>query len=1856
MTVVGNANFTGAQTKSFVIAPAAINTVNVKGYHTYTGSAIEPELTVKAGDLTLGPNDYVATFSNNTNAGLGSASVTVTAAQGTNFSGSKQATFTIQQREIGNATIDTFPTQVYTGESLTPELTLFDNGRTLVKDTDYEVTYENNTNVTAAGQFASITITGKGNYTGTKPSGFSIAPRSIARAIVTAEAQDFTGEPLTPGVTVKLGDKTLGASDYDVAYSDNVNAGTATVTVTGKGNYADAAKGTFQIRPASIADAVIASIDNQSFTGKAIKPEVSVTLGGSVLDPANYTVSYANNVNAGTATVTVTGTGNYTDSVSSTFRIDQVPIDSNDVIVSGIVDKTADGSEQTQDALTLKLGDYTLTSDDYTVEYANNVAAGEATITIKATQGGSFTGTRTEHFRITQLTIGEVAAATYTGEAITPKPSVKNGDTELVEGTDFEYEYANNTDAGVATVTVTGKGTYAGVTMSAQFTISPAAITEVTVADGVTYDGTAKTPEPTVKADETTLTKGTDYTVAYRNNVNAGTASVVVTGKSNYGGTRGATFAIAGASIADAAIDPIAEQAYTGKDIKPAVVVKLAGKTLVEGTDYTVTYAANKAAGTATATITGAGNYTGEKTADFTITQKDLAAAQISAISDQTYTGSAIEPAFTVILDGKTLVKGTDYNATYENNENAGDQAKVTVTGTGNYAGSISRQFTIKALNLADATIEGLASFNADGSARFVYTGDYIEPAVTVSLGGRTLVKNSDYSLTYQNNLSAGQATATISAIDGNANYTGSSIVPFTIAPATITEAMLENDTTGATATVTGKGNYAGTASVAFTIGAASSEGLFIDAIADQTYAGGGEITPAPTVKFNREVVDAQSYDVTYANNTGVGVATATITPKAGGNFAGARTVMFNIVPATIDSVTGVKSKVEYTGEPVTFDNLTVKAGDLALGADDYTVSYANNVNAGKARLTIAAKGNYAGGGTYEFQITPKSLATGYTVELPKNADGTDVIYSETAGLDAFEPVPVVKDANGTILDPANYDVTYLNNAAAGEATVIVTGKGNYKDSPADAKFTIYKFAGTASSDGANAVIWHVEDGGAMTIEPKKKDKDATLGSASSLTWSQAVADYTTSVSVDNNVKNCTDTSGMFSGLTNLTSVDVSEFDTSEVTNMSGMFQGCESLTAGGVTGTLDTSGVTDMSNMFAGCTSLESLDFAQPVQQQGLLQTMGRLFLGTQSDGGFDTSKVTDMSGMFRGCASLTGAGLKERLNTANVTNMSNMFAGCTGLTDLDLNGIDTTKVTNMSGMFRGCTGLRTLNVASFDTRAVTNMSGMYDGCALGQFTIGAGYMNAGITEALPEPSASTGMWWATDAQVWRSNDTIRSLGTQTADTYSSTGLLSSDSTSIASANIETTQTNPYIYNGTEYKPFVDGVTIGQGRDQVPLVAGIDYEVGYQANQNAGTARVVVTGMGDYSSSASRNFTIQPKSLEDNTIEVTAPADATYDGKEQKSKPTVRSASGPDATLVEDTDYTLSWQNSTNAGTATVTVTGKGNYTGTKSASFKINKAASTVSLADQTLAYTGETRAYSGKVTKSGSGGRVTYAYYSDAACTKSVTAANVKAAGTYYVRATLDADANYNAATSDAARLVISKAASKISLAAQTLTYSGKVHEVRRRVQREGRGHLLREGHARRRREPRRHHERRGQARDQQGRVQDLARRADAHLQRQGPGLQRQGDEERIRREGDLRVLQRRRVQEGSGCGQREERGNLLRAGHARRGRELRRRHERGGEARHLAREGGGAQGDEPRVHRKGPGGRPGRRGLRPQGHAQGHQGRDLQRDRHPRREPLLDRREDQRTQAHLEDHRALRALPHARADLREPVVEG
>ena len=183
-----------------------------------------------------------------------------------------------------------------------------------------------------------------------------------------------------------------------------------------------------------------------------------------------------------------------------------------------------------------------------------------------------------------------------------------------------------------------------------------------------------------------------------------------------------------------------------------------------------------------------------------------------------------------------------------------------------------------------------------------------------------------------------------------------------------------------------------------------------------------------------------------------------------------------------------------------------------------------------------------------------------------------------------------------------------------------------------------------------------------------------------------------------------------FDGLENILEIDLSNFDTSKVTNMSYMFSDMSNLTTLDLSN-FDTSQVTNMNNMFSGMSNLTTLDLSN--FDTSKVTEMHYMFdwirnLTTLDLSNFDTSKVTNMERMFNNMTNLTTLNLSN-FDTSQVTNMSNMFAVTPKLTTLDLSSFNTSKVTNMERMFYGMRNLTILNLSNFNTSNVMSMSNMF-------------------------------------------------------------------------------------------------------------------------------------------------------------------------------------------------------------------------------------------------------------------------------------------------------------------------------------------------------------------------------------------------------------------------------------------------------------------------------------------------------------------------------------------------------------------
>lgn len=358
-----------------------------------------------------------------------------------------EATFTVEPREIEAKDVAFDKELTYTGNELTQTVTVTVNGKTLTVGTDYTVS---DLTGTEPGSYP-VTVTGTGNYTGTVTKSFEIAKADISSAAITYDAgpYGYTGKEWKPEVTVSFNSATLTAgNDYTVSYENNINAGTAKIIITGIGDhFTGLTEKTFTINSAEISGCTFAPIADVTYNTKAHTPEVTVAISGRTLEAdKDYTVSYASNVNAGTATVTVTGKGNFTGSANTTFTIAKADLNLSVYTISSLCTETevktstlpsnfflADETETGFSiALTAAGGDAIFTQAPAVVDgenvitYQLNGGTGEATFNVTVTPVSSNYKAGTYDLKIqaydktnvSNRIVFESGSAVYTGSGI----------------------------------------------------------------------------------------------------------------------------------------------------------------------------------------------------------------------------------------------------------------------------------------------------------------------------------------------------------------------------------------------------------------------------------------------------------------------------------------------------------------------------------------------------------------------------------------------------------------------------------------------------------------------------------------------------------------------------------------------------------------------------------------------------------------------------------------------------------------------------------------------------------------------------------------------------------------------------------------------------------------------------------------------------------------------------------------------------------------------------------------------------------------------------------------------------------------------------------------------------------------------------------------------------------------------------------------------------------------------------------------------------------------------------------------------------------------------------------------------
>lgn len=755
--------------------------------------------------------------------------------------------------------------------------------------------------------------------------------------------------------------------------------------------------------------------------------------------------------------------------------------------VSGLTAKTYTGKAQTQ-SITVKYRNKTLKNGkDYTVSYQNNINAGTAYVIIKGK--GSYSGTVKRSFTIKpaiiykQCTFYKIASQYYTGSQIKPVPKIKNGTTTLKNGTDFTLTYQNNVNKGTAKVYIKGKGNYSGsCSLTFSITARPVSTLKITV-PSATYNGKAQKPAVTVKYNNYKFKNGTDYTLSYKNNTKIGTATVTVKGKGKLSGTKSVTFKINAKPIKNAVITYNNSLTYNGSTLSPAVTVKYGNATLKKNTDYTVAYSNNVNAGTGTITITGKGIYGGSVKKTFTIKKLGISATAVSGTGNKVYTGSAIMPVPAVKVGGRTLKNGTDFTVSYKNNTEPGT-ATLKVTGKGNYSGSVSKTFkiTARAINDVEVTVPDM-----------VFTGEQVRPDVVVSYGTYQFISDSDYTLSFKDNVNIGTASVVVTGknhLSGsrtvtfpiekadissteiavkNATFTGSAVKPsvavklgaVTLKEGTHYTLSYKNNVNAGTAqvTISGKGSLEGAVTKSFTIAKADISKASISA--NGTYAPDG-VKIGINAKFGNYTL--KSSDYSFAAPTAAGEQTLTI--SGNGNFSGKTTVKCNVAKADIANA---KSSLSLSTDGKGYTVTIIYDGVLLTQDKDYKVAVTESATGVSAVIT--GIGNY--GGTLTISGISNEL------EAFENAVVTigKVTYNGTAQL----PSVTVKIGSVTLKSGTDYILSAYDNTNAGTGTAVITGKGKYEGAE---KKTQFKIAPAAISSASISCEDQIYTGQGVTAQP----------------------------------------------------------------------------------------------------------------------------------------------------------------------------------------------------------------------------------------------------------------------------------------------------------------------------------------------------------------------------------------------------------------------------------------------------------------------------------------------------------------------------------------------------------------------------------------------------------------------------------------------------------------------------------------------------------------------------------------------------------------------------------------------------
>ena len=480
-----------------------------------------------------------------------------------------------------------------------------------------------------------------------------------------------------------------------------------------------------------------------------------------------------------------------------------------------------------------------------------------------------------------------------------------------------------------------------------------------------TYTGSAIKQDIKVYYNKVLLKEGTDYTLSYKNNINAGNAFLTIKAKGNLTGSVTKNFEIKPREITDKDII-IEDMVYIhdNKTHKKAPKITYKGKALKEKKDFKVSsYGKGNyiSVGIYTATIEGIGNFKGSfEDAKIVIVDKNknISKATLAKIPVQEYqNGAAVElpdELIKVMIAKTVLKKDIDYTVSYANNVHVG-KATLIIKGKGEYAGTKMVNFTIKrsAIVLTDSMITNKKNMD---SVSIQKNGAMPKPVL--KFDNNTLVEGKDFVLSYKNNKKTGTG---IVVIKGKGSYTGSLEVPFKIT----SKALTNSDITIRVPNVpyTGKPNK-------------------YHSIPVLTDSDGGVL-----VNNKDYIIEAYQTEKTIldkSSNPEEGT-TITVIIKGMGNYTGTVEESYTLEGISFSKAVIKVASKSYTGKPVTIEasditSATIKMGKtktaLKYGKDYEIATYSNNLKKGIATVTFRGIGKYAGEKTVKFKIMPTAISS----------------------------------------------------------------------------------------------------------------------------------------------------------------------------------------------------------------------------------------------------------------------------------------------------------------------------------------------------------------------------------------------------------------------------------------------------------------------------------------------------------------------------------------------------------------------------------------------------------------------------------------------------------------------------------------------------------------------------------------------------------------------------------------------------------------------------------------------------------------------------------------------------------------